>query len=169
MELLNPRNDPKESGPQRNEFLELLAQWGELYAANYGKEPTEETFLTYRMGLADLLPKYLHEAFMVCLKENSFPPNVAEIRNAYERVVEKTAKTYFKGYESETPEDRIRDRAIWNKLMNDFWSTHEKNPSEPMPGLRWTENHGWQKRELSWSLDLQDLSIIARAKSKKAE
>ena len=72
-----------ESTKQSEEVLGLIADWVKLYAGNYGKEPTEETVLAYRIGLLELKPKLLHKAFLRCLRECSFWPTVAEVREAY--------------------------------------------------------------------------------------
>lgn len=88
MSDISPRNPSQssaasESAKPQDAFSELLAQWVELYAGNYGKEPTDETYLAYRIGLSDLKVKFLHDAFAECLRKCSFWPTVAEIRNAY--------------------------------------------------------------------------------------
>ena len=78
------KNATPESTSQSEEVLELIADWVKLYAGNYGKEPTEETILAYRLGLSKLKPKILHRAFERCLRKCEFWPNVAQLRTAYE-------------------------------------------------------------------------------------
>jgi hypothetical protein len=79
---------PSASVESQKEYLELLAQWVEIYAGNYGKEPIEETVLAYKIGLTGLRLKFLHEAFGYCLRKYSMWPAVANIREAYDLVAE---------------------------------------------------------------------------------
>lgn len=83
------KSERSELGMQLSEVSELIADWLVLYAANYGKEPTEETALVWRIGLLGLHPKELHKAFEECLKESKFWPSVAEIRERYDKFREK--------------------------------------------------------------------------------
>src|SRR5579863_385563 len=152
MANLSPRNDPNASEPQPKQFSELLAQWGELYAANYGKEPTVETFLTYKIGLSDLEPKFLHKAFEESMRTSIFPPNVAQLRESYAIIYDRETKHYFEGPEP-IEEPSKSDKQILADLMKDFWSEHDKKPSEAMPGMRWSPNHGWLARQKSLDLE----------------
>jgi len=160
-----PRNNAlNESALPPQQFSELLAQWGELYAANYGKEPTVETFLTYKIGLSDLEPRFLHSAFAECLRTSIFPPNVAKIRAAYDVIYERETRTYFEGPEP-IEELSKSDKQVLAQLFNEFWDEHLKMPSEAMPGMRWTPNQGWLARQKSLELEEIERQVPAKFRS----
>jgi hypothetical protein len=151
--LAKQKKDASESTEQSKPFLELIASWINVYTGNYGKEATEETILAWKIGLSGLQPKLLHSAFAECLRECTYWPSVAEIRAAYEKIDEIENKHYFEGYETDPKLSREEDRTLWKNLMAEFWDEHHKRNPEPMPGMRWTSEHGWLPREKSLQLE----------------
>lgn len=114
---------------QPEEYLELLANWTDLYAGNFVKEPDESTILGYRIGLSDLRNlKVLDLAFLRCFRECTFWPTVAELHRAYHtEAQDMPLRTALPAADdSMTPEERA---ALHEKVMDTL-----RNLPEP----KWT-------------------------------
>lgn len=113
---LPPRSVDNGSGRESGKVLELIASWVELYAGNYGREPTPETGRAYRLGLSDLRPELLHKAFGSCLRSCTFWPTVAEVRAAYRIQAENTPAT--RRLEEGVPEWTAEQKQTWMEAMS---------------------------------------------------
>lgn len=139
-----PRSPRDTASPSQAMALKWLA----LLAIHYKIELTEPEIEIYLDGLKEFGPKQLDDAFALCRKECLFMPRVADIVS---RIAPE--KTYF---EPDPPMySPPEDKATWAKLMAENGAEIRKQPSEPMPGQRWTAEDGWLPREESWRLEAE--------------